>query len=285
MALMSTHPRDFPRVQSLVEHLPQKVQISSDTYHDTGGDKNNDNSDATKKNIPKLVACYGVHPWFLHELTDSDWEPQQQQQLSSSVLAKTWSSRQPTPPLWLMDMEAYLVADPQAVVGEIGLDGFHFDPTTKQLTSSMEQQVQALEWQLELAHALQRPVSVHAVQCFGPLMTTLSKFRRKMPPKVYFHAFGGKVGTVDQLLALCGNEIGQVYFGFAPVINFRSGKTADVARKVGLERLLLETDHEDASLVHDSMEQCISFMADCFQLDESVIVQQTTQNAKDFYGF
>ena len=56
-----------------------------------------------------------------------------------------------------------------------------------------------------------------------------------------------------------------------------------MARKVGLERILLETDHEDATRVHDSMLRGISFMAECFQVDESVIVQQTTQNALDFY--
>jgi len=37
----------------------------------------------------------------------------------------------------------------------------------------------------------------------------------------------------------------KVYYGFAPFANFRSPKTADVARKIGIDRLVLETDYEN----------------------------------------
>ena len=140
---------------------------------------------------------------------------------------------------------------------------------------------------MEIAARLHRPVSIHVVQCFGPLMGALSKLKKSahgLPPKVYFHAFGGKVGTIDQLLALCGKQPGQVYFGFAPVVNFRSPKTATVIRKVGLSRLVLETDHEDADLVPGSMEQGISLIADALHLSHDEVVEQTTRNAFDLYS-
>ena len=89
---------------------------------------------------------------------------------------------------------------------------------------------------------------------------------------------------MDQLLALCGREPGQVYFGFAPVVNFRSPKTADIVKRVGLERLLLETDHEDASLVPGSMKESISFLSDVLECSEQHLIEQTTANAYEFYG-
>jgi TatD DNase family protein len=190
-------------------------------------------------------------------------------------------------PRWISEIEERLTSTPESVVGEIGLDGFHFDPVTRELTSPMDKQLEAFKLQMELAARLQKPVSIHTVQCFGHLMEALSQWKKsntKLPPKMYFHAFGGKCGTVDQLLALCGREPGQVYFGFAPVVNFRSPKTAAVIRKVGLERLVLETDHEDAACIPKSMEECIRYLSEALEVDEAVIVQQTTANAFDLYG-
>lgn len=174
MALMSTHPRDYSVVSQLAKHL------TSEKTH--------------------VVPCFGVHPWFLHEVPED---------------APSESSA------WLFELEQQLLSYPQSIVGEIGLDGFHFDAETKELVSPMEKQVEAFELQMKLACKLQRPVSIHAVQAFGALMESLSSLKRAkaIPPKMYFHAFGGKLGTIDQILALCGRDYGRVYFGFAPIVS------------------------------------------------------------------
>ena len=104
-----------------------------------------------------------------------------------------------------------------------------------------------------------------------------------LPPAIYFHAFGGKCGVVDQLAGLCRRSHTHCYFGFAPVINFRSPKTAAVVRHVGLDRLLLETDHEDSALVPESMQQCIQFYAEALGVDPTTVVERTTMNAFDLY--
>ena len=244
MAIMSTHPRDWDRILQLKEEL-------------TNGAPG-----------VQIVPTFGVHPWFLHQVD--------QPVVDSTSL-----------PAWLVEMEENLIATPGSIVGEIGLDGFHFDPHTKELTSPMEKQVRAFALQMELAGRLQRNVSIHTVHCFGPLMNTLSELKKNkqlLPPQIYFHAFGGKEGTVDQLLALCGRQIGKVYFGFAPIINFRSPKTASLIRKVGIERLLLETDHEDAARVPASMEEAVRFLAEALNCSEEYIVEKTTANAFDFYN-
>lgn len=244
---MSTHPRDFDRVLQLSRELPMQrpgVQV---------------------------VPCFGVHPWFLHELTEQDWHVLEPCQL----------------PKWIVEIERIVTSTPGAIVGEIGLDAFHFDPVTEELVSPMDKQVEAFRLQMELAARLDKPVSVHGVQCFGTLMPILSQLKKsktKLPPKIYFHAFGGKAGTVDQLTALCGRAMGRVYFGFAPVINFRSPNTAEIVRKVGIERLVLETDHEDAACVPESIQECIRFLSETLEIKEQEVIERTTANAFDLYG-
>ena len=251
MAIMSTHTRDFDTVLKLSKELS-----CSGIAH--------------PKNSVHVVPCLGVHPWFLHQLSESEWE------LEGAV------------PKWIARMEYMLRSSPQAIVGEIGLDGFHFDPQTKDLVSPMEKQIVAFQLQLELAAKLNRPVSIHAVRCFGPLMEVLSKAKKtnehSLPPRIYFHAFGGKAGTIDQLLALCGRETGRVYFGFAPVINFRSKKTVELVRKVGIDHLVLETDHEDAARVLPSISEGVRFLSEALEIDEAVVIERTTLNAYHLYG-
>jgi Tat protein secretion system quality control protein TatD with DNase activity len=249
LAIMSTHPKDFERVRDLSHDL--KLHQPDDL---------------------KIVPCFGVHPWWVSELTQEDWQE---------------DSARDALPRWLVEVEDMLVTYPHSIVGEIGLDGFHFDRATGGLKAPMAKQVEVFRLQMELAAKHQRPVSIHTVQCFGVLMDTLSIIKKstvKLPPKMYFHAFGGKQGTIDQLLALCGREPGKVYFGFAPVINFRSPKTADVVRKVGLDRLVLESDHEDAQFVPKSIEDCVDFLASSLDVGEEEVIQQTTRNAFSFYG-
>jgi TatD DNase family protein len=246
MAIMSTHPRDYSTVIRLSNELPQQVQEPV-----------------------QIIPGLGVHPWWLHELGEEAWEV---------------STESAATPKWIYDLENKLKSIPQAIVGEIGLDGFHFDPISKELVSPIDKQVRAFQLQLELAGRLQRPVSVHCVRSFGPLLQVLSESRQRqqLPPKIYFHAFGGKAGTVDQILALCKKQ--DVYFGFAPIINFRSPKTIEIVRKIGLDRLLLESDHEDASLVPDSIDECVRFYAEAFETDEKVVIEKTLRNAAELYG-
>lgn len=190
VAIMSTHPRDFDSVLHLSQHLPLEQQQDGEAQE------------------LLVVPGLGVHPWWLADLTDQDWQPCPEAALDNQ-------------PQWIHDLETLLVQHPHAIVGEIGLDGFHFNAQTGELACAMDRQVEALTWQLQVAAKLQRPVSMHTVQCMGPLLQLLTKLKKQkeLPTSMYFHAFGGKAGTVDQLIALCGGKGRQVYFGFAPVIS------------------------------------------------------------------
>jgi TatD DNase family protein len=245
MAIMSTHPRDFPSVLELAVNEPTSTIT--------------------------ILPCVGVHPWFLHELTEVDW-------------AVTTGDI----PQWIADMEQLLLEHPQMPVGEIGLDNFHFDPTTKNLTCPLETQVEALEHQLALAIKYQRPVSVHCVRAMGKVMDALSKVQKEhkaLPPRIYFHAFGGKAATVTQLAkSLEKKQATKVYFGFAPIVNFASPKTIEVLQTVGLDRLVMETDHEDAARVPSSMRLGLEVISEALGVSQEELITRTNRNARELYG-
>ncbi len=305
MAIMSTHPRDFGQVLQLSQDLPRTVMMQQQQQN--------------QQHQPvHVIPCFGVHPWFLHELSPDDWaitdnnsddeDPQQvlsvEPSKDDSFIPKSFPSSPPSlslsslslQPKWLKMIHRYvtMASSSHAIIGEIGLDGFHFhhphnNATTppqqkRQLVSTMEDQVHAFMLQMQLAHCLQKPVSIHCVHSFGPLLQCLSKLKHQLPPKLYFHAFGGKVGTIPQLLASCSSKTTQVYFGLAAVINFRSPKTAHVIRAIGLDRLVLETDQEDAALVYESMQRGIQYLAQALDVTEEEVIAKTTRNAMDFYG-
>ena len=243
MAVMSTHPRDFPVVLEM------------------------------SKKDTTIVPCLGVHPWFLHEIAEEEWDINPENGF----------------PHWISNLEDMLIEHPHCPVGEIGLDNFHFDGITKELTTPLETQVLALEYQLTLATKHQRPVSLHCVRAMGKIMEALSKVQKqhkqKLPPRIYFHAFGGKAATVTQLYtSLEKKNATKCYFGFAPIINFESHKTIQVIQAVGLDRLVLETDHEDASRVPSSMKQGLRVISEALDVSEEELIVRTNQNVQELYG-
>jgi Tat protein secretion system quality control protein TatD with DNase activity len=93
-ALMSTHPRDYAIVNSMSRQFnSQRIET-----------RDNMNINENQRRM-KGVACYGVHPWFLHEVLDDD----------DANYNKEES--------WLVELRQRLIDDTSAIVGEIGLDG------------------------------------------------------------------------------------------------------------------------------------------------------------------
>ncbi|KAL7458113.1 hypothetical protein ACHAWC_009630 [Mediolabrus comicus] len=291
-AIMSTVPADYRTVDSVVSGLRMRGF--------------------------QAVPCYGIHPWFLHDVLSS-------------------SSRQLD---WLVeDLQQNLIDHPDAIVGEIGLDGsrwvevkreshYHQSTTTSQeeesiwkrervLACPMDLQRKAFEEQLILAVELQRPVSIHVVNAWGELFAAFdnvcarmkdkqlimgkeqrrrrssssSSSRRSttklLPPKIYFHAFSGKVGTLPSIIAACkkGHVASEdIYFGFAPAIpNFNSAKTPLIMKEIGMKQLLLETDLEDATTAMDDLIHGVSKISNALGMEESEVARQTVENAYRFY--
>jgi Tat protein secretion system quality control protein TatD with DNase activity len=358
MAIMSTHPRDYDTIQYLSSY--------SST---TNGDDDGRGRHCRHGCFPIIVPCFGIHPWFIHELQESDWQvvvvvPTHPDihpiitttTTTTTTIPTTTTTTTGTPvlsthrPQWVTQLEQRLIQNPNAIIGEIGLDRFHFTTATaatsstsssslsspplssssygrqqKQLCTTMSLQIQVFQYQWELAVQYQRPICVHCVHAMGILLDLLTYYssnggggsnhhnnnnhhqkkqnkkqnamilplssRPQLPPKIYFHAFSGKLGTVQQILSLCASKNKNhpptscpCYFGFAPIVNFRSHRTPDIIRAIGLHRLLLETDVEQIQLVPSHLQIGVQYIAQVLQLDETTVMEQTTRNAKEFYN-
>ena len=113
---------------------------------------------------PGVIPMLGLHPWFVAEA------------------APGWEGR----------LETLLRTHP-AGVGECGLDFSRKD-------ADRSAQTAALRIQLGLARDLERPMALHAVRAWGPLLTLLRTEGRL--PKAMVHAYSGSPETARELQAL-----------------------------------------------------------------------------------
>ena len=148
---------------------------------------------------PGVIPMLGLHPWFV------------------AGAAAGWESR----------LEALLRTHP-AGVGECGLD-------FSQQDADRSAQATALRTQLGLARTLGRPVALHAVRAWGPLLTLL---RAAGPlPRGMVHAYSCSPETARELQAL------GLWLSFSAARLEAHGPAAQASLlAVTGDRLLLESD-------------------------------------------
>ncbi|PLB41935.1 TatD family hydrolase [Aspergillus candidus] len=207
LTVMSTRGQD----QDLVLQIAQSI-----SPHNPNTDTN------TPEKPPKVLPCFGWHPWFAHQIyndtntnttNDNDTKTTHYTQVLHPPPTSTFISSLPTPtPLsqLLSETRTRLTSHPTSLVGEIGLDrSFRLpspwtdeeeaarDPNTTPGSREgrtlsphrvqMEHQKVVLEAQLRLAGELGRPVSVHSVQAHGLVVTLLrglwAGYERKKPSR------------------------------------------------------------------------------------------------------
>ena len=170
----------------------------------------------------RVVPAFGVHPWNGDEAVADEG--------------------------WAAALRARLEAHPEALVGECGLDKAKGPP--------MDVQVAILETQLRMAAELRRPVSLHCVRAFGPMLQLLSRLAKDASmaglPALALHSFTGKPSMAESLRKI--PRLGKrIFFGFAPVINGRLARIEPLLRAVPLDRLLLESDRAEAAPCADDL--------------------------------
>jgi len=153
---------------------------------------------------PDLIRpAYGIHPWRAHG----------------------------TRPGWLEKLRALLENNPQASIGECGLDQWIGNP-------SLEIQLPVFLDQLRLAREMERPMTIHCLKAWGPLFEC---FAESPPPSRFLlHSFGGSIETARRLIPM------GAYFSFSGhFLHARKSAVIDVFRALPMDRILLETDAPD----------------------------------------
>lgn len=151
---------------------------------------------------PGCRPAYGIHPLFVKSASESD----------------------------LLLLRQYLEADPQAAVGEIGLDGFVAE------SDPQRQEYFYLE-QLKLAVELRRPVLLHVRRAIDQVLKGLRRYR---PPAGIAHAFNGSRQQADEFIRL------GCMLGFGGAMSFSgSSRIRALAAQLPLSSLVLETDAPD----------------------------------------
>jgi TatD DNase family protein len=153
---------------------------------------------------PWVRPSFGLHPWYVKERTSA----------------------------WQESLRSYLMAFPNAPVGEIGLDRWIENP-------DIDAQIECFRWQLELATDLQRPATIHCLRAWGLLDEQLRTLR--LPEHGFLlHSYGGPVEMIPGFVKLGAYFSLSPYFGHA-----RKAQQLAVFKSVPLDRLLAETDAPD----------------------------------------
>jgi TatD DNase family protein len=152
---------------------------------------------------PEMVTpAYGIHPWHAHTAGDG----------------------------WVERLGELLASQPLALLGECGLDGWVSAP-------ALAVQRKVFLAQLGLARELRRPMTIHCLKAWGPLLECLEECR---PPRFLMHSYGGSPETARRLLPL------GAWFSFSGYfLHPRKAAVVEVFRQLPHERILLETDAPD----------------------------------------
>jgi TatD DNase family protein len=115
-----------------------------------------------------------------------------------------------------------------AAIGEIGLD-FYWDLT------HTEQQYDAFRRQLNWSLDYQVPVVIHSRESLRQCINVVSETGNGNIRGI-FHCFGGTAEEAREIM-----ELG-MYLGIGGVLTFKNSGLGEVIKKVGLDRVVLETD-------------------------------------------
>jgi TatD DNase family protein len=200
-----------------------------------------------------LVAAVGIHPTHVHEARPGDWEGIVR--LSSQPKVKA--------------------------IGETGLDDYWKE-------APMALQEEYFSRHLELSHQTGLPFIVHTRDTGPQVLRMLRTAAQGGTLKGVMHSFTG-----DQAMAEACLELG-LYLSFAGMVTFRKCKELqETARRVPLDRILVETDspylspepfrgrhpNEPALVAHTAR-----FLAQLRGMDEADFATATAENARSLFN-
>jgi TatD DNase family protein len=203
--------------------------------------------------FPILRATVGIQPNHVAEATPTAWD---------EVVA--------------LSNRAEVVA-----LGETGLDRY-WDRTP------FHQQEDYFARHLDLAHKIDRAVVIHCREAEADVVRMLRQdFDKHGPIRAVMHSFTGDLATAKACVQM------GLYISFAGMLTYKNAQALrDVAAKMPLERVLVETDcpylapvpnrgkrNEPAYVVHTA-----TVLAQSLSVPLETIAEQTTRNACALFG-
>ncbi len=171
-----------------------------------------------------------------------------------------------------------LLREPKVLaLGEIGLD-FHWN------YAILEQQLTALELQLDIAHELEKPVVFHCREAYDRLLTLLE---RRAPHPYLFHCWMGSLEDAER-----AQKLGAMIGVDGPITYRKNDLLRESVRSFGLHRIVLETDSPYLSPeplrgkpnAPANIPLINRRLAQMFDIDEDEAAARTTANARKFFG-
>lgn len=173
-------------------------------------------------------------------------------------------------------IEEYLKEPEVVALGEIGLD-YHWDDVGK------DRQKEMFQKQMDLAKTYQKPVIIH---CRDAYEDTFQILEANGHPGI-MHCYSGSAQMAERFIKL------GFYISLAGPVTFKNAKVPkDVAEKISLDHLLIETDcpyltphpyrgklNEPANVVYIAKE-----IAKLKNMEIEDVARMTTFNAKKVFG-
>jgi len=169
-------------------------------------------------------------------------------------------------------------------IGEIGID-LHWDKTR------LSDQINILSQQLEWASRYDLPVLLHIRDAMPEFLRVLAMLWNDWHGTIHLrgilHCYSGTAKEAIEAM-----KYGDFYIGIGGTVTYKKSQVPDVARSVGLERIVLETDapylapvperghrNEPAFTAHTA-----KYLATLFETTPEQVAEVTTNNAKKLLG-
>jgi len=178
----------------------------------------------------------------------------------------------------LDNMEALLNERDYKGIGETGID-LYWDTTKREL------QEQSFQRQIDWCGAYKLPIIIHSRSALSDTISMIKSSQKGNLTGV-FHCFDGTETEARQII-----DAG-FYLGIGGTATYKKSKTIDVLKKIGLDRVVLETDAPYLSPVpyrgkrneSSFVAETASFIATQLDVPLEEVCRQTTENANQLFG-
>lgn len=153
-------------------------------------------------------------------------------------------------------------------IGEIGLD-YHYGNEDRDL------QISLFRKQLDIAQEYDVPVVIHTRDAFLDTYNILKEYKLRG----VIHCFSGSLETAKMYMSL------GYYLGIGGAVMFKNSKLKDVIRKIGISKVVFETDSPYLSPFRgeknepSNVRYICDFVADLLDMSSSEVEKITSSNA------